>query len=109
MLLCIDFTGEKAKITSVENKREELRAVEALELDVSDLGEYLRSKSGKIKEIIRWHLIGLVLLGICGIPGSGQVGGGSFQVNQEIARLECSHLALLEGYDKRKRFSPPTQ
>lgn len=51
MLLCIDFTGEKVKITSVENKRGEIRAVEALELDVSDLGEYLRSKSGKIKEI----------------------------------------------------------
>jgi hypothetical protein len=51
MLLCIDFTGEKAKITCVENKRGEIRAVEALELDVSDLGDYLRSKSGKIKEI----------------------------------------------------------
>jgi hypothetical protein len=51
MFLCIDFTGEKAKITSVENKGGELRAVEALELDVSDLGEYLRTKSGRIKEI----------------------------------------------------------
>jgi hypothetical protein len=51
MLLCIDFTGEKAKITSVENKGGEIRAVEALELDVSDLGEYLRSNSGRIREI----------------------------------------------------------
>jgi len=51
MLLCIDFTGEIAKITGVDNKKGELRIVEAQELNVSYLGEYLRSKTGKIKEI----------------------------------------------------------
>jgi hypothetical protein len=51
MLLCIDLTGEKAKITCVENKKGEIRIAEAQELNVSDLGEYLRSKSGRIKEI----------------------------------------------------------
>ncbi len=51
MLLCIDFTGEKAKITSVENKKGEIRIAETQELNVSDLGEYLRSNSGRIREI----------------------------------------------------------
>ena len=50
MLLCMDFVGEKVNILCAENKKEKIRAVESLELNVSDLGEYLRSKSGKIEE-----------------------------------------------------------
>ena len=50
MLLCIDFAGEKVNILCAENKKEKIRAVESLELNVSDLGEYLLSKSGKIEE-----------------------------------------------------------
>jgi hypothetical protein len=51
MILCIDFTGEKAKITCVENKGGEIRITEAQELNASDLGEYLRSNSRRVKEI----------------------------------------------------------
>ena len=51
MLSCIDFAGDKAKILSVERKKEEMQVVESLELGVSELGDYLRSKSRNIKEI----------------------------------------------------------
>jgi len=51
MLSCIDFAGEKAKILSLERKKEEMQVVESLELGVSELGDYLRSKSRNIKEI----------------------------------------------------------
>jgi hypothetical protein len=51
MLSCIDFAGENAKILSVERKKEEMQVVESLELGVSELGDYLRSKSRNIKEI----------------------------------------------------------
>ena len=63
MLLCMDFAGEKVNIICVQNKKINLRpisttveasfehrAVESLELNVSDLGAYLRSKSGEIEE-----------------------------------------------------------
>jgi len=63
MLLCMDFSGEKVNILCVENQKNNLRpisttavasfergVVESLELNVSDLGAYLRSKSGKVKE-----------------------------------------------------------
>ncbi len=63
MLLCMDFSGEKVNLICVQTKKINLRpisttvvtsfeckAVESLELNVSDLGAYLRSKSGKIEE-----------------------------------------------------------
>lgn len=63
MLLCMDFAGEKVNIICVQNKKINLRPIsttveasfehraeESLELNVSDLGAYLRSKSGKIEE-----------------------------------------------------------
>ncbi len=64
MLLCMDFSDEKVNILCTEDKKSNLkpisttivasferRVVESLELNVSGLGAYLRSKSGKIKEI----------------------------------------------------------
>jgi hypothetical protein len=51
MLLCVDFSGKKVNILCAENKKEKIRVAESLELNVSDLGDYLRNKSGKIKEI----------------------------------------------------------
>jgi hypothetical protein len=51
MLLCMDFSGEKVNILCTENKKEKIRVAESLELNVSELGDYLRSKSGKIEEI----------------------------------------------------------
>ncbi len=51
MLLCIDFSGEKVNILRAENKKEKIKVAESLELDVSDLGDYLQSKSEKVKEI----------------------------------------------------------
>ncbi len=51
MLLCIDLAGEKAKIAMVEDGRGEIQVNEALEINISDLGKFLRSKSESINEI----------------------------------------------------------
>jgi len=51
MLLCIDFSGEKAKITTTKKIKGELSLVKSLEINTSDLGEYLESNSKQIKEI----------------------------------------------------------
>ncbi|UCB52805.1 MAG: hypothetical protein JSV10_01565 [Candidatus Zixiibacteriota bacterium] len=62
MLICMDFTGQKVNLACVKNGKEkskcssaaespELEVVESLEVNVSDLEEYLQSKSGEIKEI----------------------------------------------------------
>ncbi len=62
MILCMDLAGQKVNIMCLENKRAqnkstkgketpELRVEESLELGVSDMTQYLRSKSAKVEEI----------------------------------------------------------
>jgi len=51
MLLCVDFSGEKVNVLCAKKKKERIEVAESLELNVSELGDYLRSKSGKIEEI----------------------------------------------------------
>jgi hypothetical protein len=51
MLLCMDFSGDKVNILWVENQKGEIRLAESLELDASELKDYIQNKSGKIKEI----------------------------------------------------------
>ncbi|MGB2804712.1 MAG: PilN domain-containing protein [Candidatus Zixiibacteriota bacterium] len=62
MLVCMDFTGQKVNLACVKNGKEksesssaaespELEVMESLEVNVSDLEEYLQGKSGEIKEI----------------------------------------------------------
>ena len=62
MLICLDFTGQKVNLACVKNGKDksksssaaespEIEVVESLEVNVSDLEEYLQSKSGEIKEI----------------------------------------------------------
>ena len=62
MLICMDFTGQKVNLVCVKNGKEKsksssaaespgLEVMESLEVNVSDLEEYLQGKSGEIKEI----------------------------------------------------------
>ncbi|MGB2768430.1 MAG: hypothetical protein WBC88_01740, partial [Candidatus Zixiibacteriota bacterium] len=62
MLVGMDFTGQKVNLACVKNGKEksesssaaespELEVMESLEVNVSDLEEYLQGKSGEIKEI----------------------------------------------------------
>jgi hypothetical protein len=51
MLLCMDFSGEKIRLLCAEKKKEKSKVVESLELNLSELGDYLESRSGQINEI----------------------------------------------------------
>ena len=51
MLLCIDFSGEKVGILCAENKKEKIKVAQSLEFNVSDLGNHLQNKFGKVREI----------------------------------------------------------
>ncbi len=55
MLLCVDLTSKKAKVTGINKGKRSFRVVESLEFDISKLetafGEYLKSRSGDIDEI----------------------------------------------------------
>jgi Tfp pilus assembly PilM family ATPase len=62
MILCMDFAGKKVNVTRLEDTRgqaksnkgveaAELRVVESLELDPSDVGEYLRGKCENAREV----------------------------------------------------------